>query len=173
MLTKKLGLLAVAVASISFGGAALADNTIAVSASIAEACVVSGGTAMSFGPLTMLDTVGPTTTPSVQAAAFDATCTNGTAAPKFTYVSSNTSGSDYRLIGATVATDFLAYTLYPSTDASGTAIAANTATAHPAFSPNGVKQTLDVSGKIVSSEKAAKHVQSYSDTITVTVSWGA
>jgi spore coat protein U-like protein len=173
MLTKKqVSLIAVALASISFGGVALADsNTIAVSASIAEACVVSGASTMPFGPLSMLDTVGPTSAASVQGATFDATCTNGTAAPRFTYVSANTSGSDYRMLGGT--SDFLVYTLYPSADASGTAIVANTATAHPAFAADGTKQTLDVSGKVAAAAKAAKPVQSYSDVITVTVSFGA
>jgi spore coat protein U-like protein len=168
--------LALAIGALVVAGGAWAVNdtsTMGSTATVAKECAVGNGGGLSFGTLEMLNltSAAQTTVDSVAASTFPAICTNGTTAPTFTYVSANTTGTNFRLKGVTTATEFIAYTPYPSADASLTAIVGAAATAHPAFTADGTTNTLDLSAKILAADKAAKLVQAYSDTITITAGW--
>ncbi|KAI3603852.1 hypothetical protein D8I24_2789 (plasmid) [Cupriavidus necator H850] len=134
---------------------------------------MGNGGGIAFSNLTMLDlsTATQTTADSTAASTFPAICTNGTGSPTFTYTSANTSGTDFRFIGGTDAAVFITYTLYPSADGTGTAIVGGNAVAHPDFTADGTTKTLNLSAKILAAAKAAKKVQTYSDTITITAGW--
>ncbi len=159
------------------GGAMAADtSTMGATASVAAACTVGAGTDIALGSLVMLTADGTQT--GVESfsvgTTFPAICTKGTPTPKFTFVSANPATStDFRLMGGTDASEFIAYTPYPSLDATGTAIVGTEAVAYPGFTANGVSQPLALSAKILATDKAGKSVQSYSDTITITASFGS
>lgn len=149
-------------------------STMAVTATIAAECAVANGGGLSFGTLTMLDksNAQQASADEMNVSSFPAICTTGTTNPTFTYVSLNTSssGTDFRLKG-TNGSDFIAYTLYPSTDLSLAAIVGGTAVAHPAFIADGTTNTLALSARILAADKATKSAQAYSDTITITAGW--
>ena len=178
----KISKLALTIGALMMTGGAMAasgdTSTVGSTATVAADCTVGAGSAIALGTLTMLTTDGTqTTADSTIGATFPAICTNGTTSPKFAYSSANSStgtgvAADFRLIGGTTATEFITYTPYPTSGGTGTAVS-GTAAAHPDFTANGVSQSLALSAKILAADKAKKSVQSYSDTITVTVSFGA
>jgi spore coat protein U-like protein len=166
-------LAAFSVALLSVGAFAAGNEaTMDVSASIAAECAIGNTAALAFGALSMLDNVGPTAlaSTSISGGTFDAICTTGTSAPKVKFTSKNTSGSDFRLLGADGTTPIV-YTL---TEANGTtAIAHDQPAAFGGFTADGTaKKDLAIIGKIAASEKGGKAVQSYSDIITITSSFG-
>jgi spore coat protein U-like protein len=169
----KFNRLAVALAAVMFSGAAWADGTVGVSATIAPECAVTQDAEIAFAQLSMLSGVAASTADSIGNGGMKAICTNGTTSPKFAFTSANSSGSDFRLVGTTDASVFITYSLHSGTGASGSAISYNTATAYPGFTPDGSLQTLPLSGKILATDKQGKKVQAYSDTITVTASFDA
>ncbi|MDB5907732.1 MAG: Spore coat domain protein [Massilia sp.] len=170
--------LALAIGALAIAGGAWAADTSTkgVSATVAAECAVGSGVAIALGPLEMLDlgTATQTVNDTVAGATFPAICTNGTTLPKFAYASMNTSGAgaDFRLkgVGGTV-NDYITYTLDPTLDGSGMPIGA-LAVAHPDFLADGTTNTLALSARILAANKAAKLVQAYIDTITITASWG-
>lgn len=172
----KISKLALAIGAMVMAGGAWADtSSMAASATVAAECAVGNGGEIALGTLEMLnlDTATQTTVDTTAGATFPAICTNGTTLPKFAYVSANAVTTDFRLKGAgTTANDYITYTPYPSSGGTGTPIVGAVAVAHPDFTVNGMSQPLALSAKILASSKAAKLVQAYSDTITITVSWG-
>ena len=148
-------------------------STMAVTATIVAECAVANGGGISFGTLTILDNSNAkqAIADDMAVSTFPAICTNGTASPTFTYVSANTSGTDFRLKGAAIGTEFIAYTPYPSADSTGTAIVGAAAVAHPAFRADGTTNTLALSARILAVDKKTKSAQAYSDTITITAGW--
>ncbi|NQW81163.1 MAG: spore coat protein U domain-containing protein [Polaromonas sp.] len=172
----KISKLTLAIGALMMAGGAMAasgdTSTVGSTATVAADCTVGAGSAIALGTLEMLTTDGTQTSTNTSAGAtFPAICTNGTTSPKFAYASANGVTGSFRLIGGTTATEFITYTPYPSSDGTGTAVS-GTAAAHPSFTANGVSQSLDLSAKILATDKAKKSVQSYSDTITITVSFG-
>ena len=174
----KLNKIALVVGAMVLGGSAMAatvdTGTVGVSATIAPACAVAdSNTNLVFSPLVMLDFINADTSPSDStiAGSFKAICTNGTTFPTFTYVSAHVSGSAFRLIG-TNGVDTIDYTLYQSTDSMASPVTSNVAVAHPTFTANGIQQTLALSARIIPSAKNTKLVQAYTDTITITASFG-
>jgi spore coat protein U-like protein len=169
----KISKLALAMGALVMAGGVLADtSTMTSSATVAAGCSVGAGGAIALGALAMLTTDGTqTAADSTAGATFPAICTNGTTSPKFAYVSANGLTGSFRLKGGTTATEFITYTAHPSSNGSGTAVS-GTAAAYTGFTANGVSQSLDLSAKILAADKATKSVQSYSDTITITVSFG-
>lgn len=174
----KMSKLALAVGALMMAGGAMAatddTSTMGATASVAAACTVGAGTEITLGSLEMLTADGTQTGVDTTAnATFPAICTKGTAYPKFSYISINAeSTTDFRLKGGTVLTEFITYTPYPTSGGTGTAIVGAAPVAHPAFTANGVSQSLALSAKILAIDKAGKSVQSYSDTITITASFG-
>jgi spore coat protein U-like protein len=166
--------IASALCAMLIAGAAMADTaTIEVTASISEACSVGNGTAIALGAMDMIDSNGgQATSDSVMSTTFAAICTNGTTAPKFSYASANEDGGNFRLKGDTDDEVFITYTLHQDTDASGSAVTADTEGDHPDFTADGTAQDLPLSVKVTSTDRAGKLAQSYADTITVTVSFG-
>jgi spore coat protein U-like protein len=165
--------LAWALCAMFVAGAAMADTaTINVTASIEETCSVGNGGTIALGTLSMIDDDGAQTTDdSVTSSTFSAICTNGTAAPKFAYSSGNEDGGNFRLIGATDDDVFITYTLHQDSTATEGAVTHAAENDHPDFTANGVSQDLPLSVKVAPSAKAGKLAQSYSDTITITVSF--
>lgn len=157
------------------GGAIAADSagSMGASATIAAECSVNtAGSIAITGPDMKMLTGGATSTENaVSTATFQAICTNGTTLPKLAY--SQTVGTSFALVGATTATDTLAYTLHQDATATLAAVTFNTAIAHPGFTANGISQPLALSIKIAPVAKNGKLVQQYNGTITVTSSFGA
>lgn len=172
----KLSKLVIAISATVLAGSAWAvddTSTMSTSAAVVAECSVGNGTAITLGTLSMLTDAGTQTAlNSTASATFPAICTNGTPSPKFSYVSGHVQGGVFRLQGGTTATEFINYTPFPSSDASGASIISGTAVAHPNFSADGTSKTLALSAKILAADKAAKSVQTYSDTITITASFG-
>lgn len=173
----KMSKLALAIGAMAMTGGVWAVNdtsTMGASATVVAECAVGNGSGIAFSTLEMLNlgTATQTTVDSTAGATFPAICTNGTTLPTFAYVSANAVTTDFRLKGAGVtANDYIAYTPYPTSGGTGTAIVGAAAVAHPDFTANGVSQALALSAKILAADKATKLVQAYSDTITITASW--
>ncbi|MFZ3141441.1 spore coat protein U domain-containing protein [Polaromonas sp.] len=172
----KFSKLALAIGALVMAGGAWAatdGSTMEVTASVAAACSVGNGGTMALGAITMLSADGTQTTTDTTAATatFPAICTTGTTAPTFTYVSTNALTGAFRLIGSTTATDFITYTLYPSTDGSGTVIASGTAVAYTGFVIDGTSKNLALSARIAPGAKTGQSVQNYTDTIAITVTF--
>ncbi|MGZ5201398.1 MAG: spore coat protein U domain-containing protein [Telluria sp.] len=149
-------------------------GTLSVTTAISPECAVAQKTALNIPQLTMLNTstaAQDTTTDDKAAGALNAICTNGTQTPQFRFSSANTSGSDFRLVG-TDATTFIVYTLWEGATASGTQIAHNTNAAFGTFTADGTQQVLNLSMKVAGADRAGASIQNYSDTITVTTSYG-
>ena len=172
----KFNKLVIAICAMVLSGTALAaDDTgiLGVSASVVAECSVGDGPAISLGALSMITDAGTQTALDTTAGStFPAICTNGTQSPTFSYVSENKQGNTFRLKGGTVTTEFIPYTPYLSSNGTGTAVVNSGAVAHPDFSADGTSKTLALSARILAVDKAAKSVQTYSDTITVTASFG-
>lgn len=166
--------LAFAVSTVLFAGGAAAQDTadVEVTATIVAACSVGNGAAtIALGNLQMIDTNGgQTTADDVGSTTFPAICTNGTDAPTFSYASANVDGTSFRLIGAD-STEYITYTLHQDSTGTLGAVTHATHAAHPDFTADGTSQNLAIAVKLTPAQKAAKTVQSYSDTITVTVSF--
>jgi spore coat protein U-like protein len=141
-----------------------------VTASIGEECSIGNAATLDFSALSMLSNGAPSTAASLSASGgtFDAICTAGTTTPKLKFSSANTSGSDFRLVGAD-GTTFIVYTLAES---GGTAIAYNTAASFTGFDADGTTKSLAITGSIAAGEKTGKAKQLYSDTITITSTYG-
>lgn len=171
---------ALAIGALVMAGGAWAINdtsTMGTSATVAAKCAVGDGGGIAFSTLTMLNMADATQTASdsVATSTFPAICTNGTSAPKFTYVSANALTTDFRLKGTgATANDYITYTPYSSNDGTGTAIVGGAATTYGGavpFAADGTTKTLNLSAKILAADKAAKLVQAYTDTITITAGW--
>ena len=151
------------------------SGVIGTTASIAASCSVANTSTsnLSFSALDTIDVNNASTSAnnSTVAGSFKAICTNGTAAPTFTYTSANGGTTDFHLNGVTTPAQTIVYTLYQSTDSTTNSVAINTPVAYPGFLTNGVQQTLNLSAKILAAAKSGKSVQSYADTITVTVTF--
>ncbi len=170
-MTSKMTKLMIALGALTVAGAAMAQSaTMGTAASIASECSVGNVVNLQFGDIQMLTTGAPSTSASESTGGgtFDAICTNGTPAPKFRFTSANTWFNDYRLMGAD-GTTYIAYTLATSSNA---AIAYGTPTTFSGFEANGSTQSLRIKGSIAAADKLGKVVQQYSDTITITASFG-
>lgn len=146
------------------------SGTMGVTASIAQECSIGNTATLAFSQLSMLSNGSAATTASASGSGgtFDAVCTSGTTTPKLKFTSANTGTSDFRLVGAD-GTTYIAYTLAES---GGTAIAYDTPATFTGFSADGTTKSLTVTGSIAASEKTGKAAQAYSDTITITSTYG-
>lgn len=171
MKNHNLAKFAVVAGAMLLAGTASAVNTLAVTANIASECAVSGNAPIAFGTLSTLSGAGPSTTNSVAAGSMDAVCTNGSGSPQFQYTSANAlATSTFRMVGADTTT-YIVYTLHQDATATLGPVTYDTPAAHPNFSANGAVQTLNLSGRILPADKNGKARQTYSDTITITVSF--
>lgn len=146
------------------------SGTMGVTASIGDECSVGSAVVLGFGQLAMLANGATSTVASASQSGgtFDAICTNGTSTPQLKFSSANTSGTDFRLVGADTTT----YIVYTLAESGGTAIAYNTAAGFTGFSADGSAKSLAIVGAIAASEKTGKAKQAYSDTITITSTYG-
>jgi spore coat protein U-like protein len=146
------------------------SGTMSVTASIVDECSVGNIATLAFGQLSMLSNGAPSAaaSASVSGGTFDAICTAGTTTPKLKFSSANTSGSDFRLVGA----DGTTYMVYTLAESGGTAIAYGTPASFTGFSADGSTKSLAIVGSIAASEKSGKAKQAYSDTITITSTYG-
>lgn len=165
--------LAAVAATLACAGAFATDSgsgTMGVTASIGEECSIGNVTALDFGQLSMLAAGAATSGASASSAGgtFDAICTNGTTTPKLKFTSANTAGSNFRLKGV----DGTSYMVYTLAESGGTAIAYDTAAAFTGFVAEGDTKSLAITGSIAASEKSGKAKQAYSDTITITSTYG-
>lgn len=170
MQLKKL-VAATAVALVSMG--AFADTgsaTMGVTASIAAECSVGNTTALDFGTLSTLSNGAASTTASTSTGGgtFDAICTNGTTTPTLAFSSANSSGTDFRLKGA----DGTTYIVYTLKESGGTGIAYNTPAPFADLAADGATHSLAIVGSIASTDRNGKLPQQYTDTITITSSYG-
>lgn len=161
-------------AMVITGGAWATDSgtgTIGATASILPACEVGTAVALNFGSLSMFNGAGARSTASSASTgggSFSAICTNGTVTPKLTFTSaSGDATTNFSLVGADTTT-LIAYTL----TGGGNPIVWNQAAAFTGLAGDGAAHALSIAGAIASSEKIGKLVQAYSDTITVTSSYG-
>jgi hypothetical protein len=157
-------------------GAQTDSNTgsLSVSTTISPECAVAENVALSITKLTMLNTTTAaqdTTTDDKAAGSLHAICTNNTPTPQLRFDSANVSGSDFRLKGAD-GTTYIIYTLWEGTTSSGTQITPATNAAFTGFAADGTQKTLDLSMKVAATDRAGAGIQAYSDTITVTTSYG-
>jgi spore coat protein U-like protein len=176
MMKTKFNKIAVAVAAALLSAGAFAAETtsgsatMGVTASIADECSVGSTVPLDFGQLSMLSggAQSNSASDSTGGGTFDAICTNGTTTPKLKFASQNTNGTDFRLKGADGST----YIIYTLAESGGTGITYNTPAAFAGFSATGETKSLAITGSIVASEKAGKAKQAYSDTITITSTYG-
>lgn len=149
------------------GGITGLTTSFNVEATVAPGCVVGSATTMSFGTLKMLDTDtgGLSANTDTATADFNATCTNGTLAPQLKFTSQNSTGTGFRMIGDT---DVMSYSLR---DNNGTPIAHDTFAQFADLVANGTLQKLSVTGVIAPSDKAAKAIGTYGDTVTIAVTF--
>jgi spore coat protein U-like protein len=167
--------LALALVSLSMAGGVMAagtdsgTSTMGATANIANECSVSSAVSLAWGTLAMLNAGAQSAVASASTGggSFDAICTNGTPLPKLRFTSANTGASDFRLVG-TDTTSFIGYTLATAADV-GINYGADAAFA--GFTADGTAKHLTIKGSISAGEKAAKLVQAYSDTITITSSF--
>ena len=167
--------LALALVSMTMAGGAMAAGTdsgtatMGATANIANECSVGSAVSLAWGTLAMLNAGAQSSTASASTGggSFDAICTNGSPLPKLRFTSANTGTSDFRLVGADTSS-YIGYTLATAADV---AIAYGTDAAFTGFTADGTAKHLTIKGSISASEKAAKKVQAYSDTITITSSF--
>lgn len=167
----------VVAAALTAGAACAAQTdsgtgTLNVTATIAPECAVGENAPIAFGTLSMLSGTGQNTSDSTGTGAIDAICTNGAPTPQFRYTSANSSGTDFRLVGGD-ATTFIPYSLYQSGDSTAAPVTYNTDAAHPDFTATGASEVLNMSARILAADRNGKPMQTYSDTITITTSFGA
>lgn len=160
---------AAALLSVSAYAADSGEATMGVTASIGQECSIGNIAPLAFGALGMLNNGAQSSadSASITGGTFDAICTAGTNLPKLKFTSANSSGSDFRLLGADDA-----YIVYTLKESGGTPIAYNAAAAFGGFEADGTARNLAIVGAISADEKRAKAAQSYSDTITITSSYG-
>jgi spore coat protein U-like protein len=174
MMKTKFNKMAFALAAALLSAGAFATDsgsaTMGVTASIADECSVGNTVILDFGQLSMLSNGAQSSSASISVSGgtFDAICTNGTTTPKLKFASANTSGTDFRLKGADGST----YIVYTLAESGGTAIAYDTAAAFTGFSADGTTKSLAITSSIAATEKAGKAKQAYSDTITITSTYG-
>lgn len=117
-----------------------------------------------------------TTADTVNTGTFKATCTNGTAGALFAYTSGKLglpAATTFTMTtGGATALETIKYALYPSNDATGTALVEAAATAYPGFLADGIQKTLNLSVKILADDKVAKKIGTYTDTVTIDVTFG-
>jgi spore coat protein U-like protein len=161
---------AAALLSVSALATDSGNNTMGVTASIGEECSIGNTATLDFGQMSMLDNGAPSSAASSSATGgtFDAICTSGTTTPKLKFTSANTSGTDFRLKGADGST----YIVYTLAESGGIAIAYDTAATFTGFSADGATKSLAIVGSVAGSEKIGKAKQNYSDTITITSTYG-
>lgn len=164
---------AIAATLVSAGAFAVdsGTGTMAVTASIAEECSIGNTAALAFGQLSVLTNgaASSAASDSLSGGTFDAICTTGTTTPKLRFTSANAGATNsFRLVGAD-GTTFIVYTI---SESGGTAIAYDTAAAFTGFSADGATKNLGIVGSIAASEKSGKAKQAYTDTITITSSYG-
>ena len=154
--------------------AAATDGTPAsfdVTASVQAQCAVGITQTLALGNLTMIDTtnVAQAATDDTQTATFDAICTNGTASPVFKFDSANNAAGVFNMASGA---NLVKYSLYQGASTSATQIASGTASAYDGFNADGTVNHLSITGKVAAADKQAAPVGSYSDTVTITVSFG-
>lgn len=171
----KMNKLALAIGALVMAGGAMAGASgtapIGVNAVIVNECSVGNVLPLAFGTLSMLNNgaQSATASDSTGGGTFDAICTDAAPTPKLKFTSANTGATtDFRLVGADTST-FIVYTLKES---GGPAITLATDAAFTAFSADGMTKNLAIAGSIAFGDKAAKKAQAYSDTITITSSFG-
>lgn len=164
---KRLAVVASALACASAFATDSGSGTMGVTASIAEECSIGNVTALDFGQLSMLDAGAVTGAASASSGGgtFDAICTSGTTTPKLKFTSANTTGADFRLKGGS------SYIVYTLKDGS-TEIAYGTPASFTGFVADGTAKPLVITGSIAASEKTGKPIQAYTDTITITSTYG-
>jgi spore coat protein U-like protein len=145
-------------------------GNMGVTASIAEECSVGNTVTLDFGQLALLNNgaASNAASNSIGGGTFDAICTAGTTTPKLKFSSANTGGSDFRLVGA----DGTTYIVYTLAESGGTEIVYDTPAAFSGFSADGAAKNLAITGSISATEKAGKAKQVYTDTITITSTYG-
>jgi spore coat protein U-like protein len=167
-----------AITGFVLGGSGMAmaadTTTFGVSASVEEACVVGTTGDMSFGSLALLDaTSGKVVTSGNNdaTATFYQACTTGTTGVEFAF--DGTALTGFAMEGAGDTPDTIAYTLFAdSSRADGlTKATAKASSAFSGFAADGADHQLTVYGRIDLASMVAKKVDSYSDTVTVTVSY--
>jgi spore coat protein U-like protein len=177
---KKFKVLLGFAAFLAFGAAQAGQTdsntgSLSVAATISPECAVAQNGGLSITKLTMLDTTNAaqdTTTNDTATGSLHAICTNGTQTPMLRFSSANEGGTtNFRLVG-TDGTTFIVYTLWEGLTSSGTQIAHNTDAAFTGFSADGTQKTLNLSMKVTAAARATAGIQAYSDTITVTTSYG-
>ena len=174
-MSKRMNQLAAFMAAMAATGtvwAANDDATFGVSANIASQCVVGNTSAMAFGTLDMLNAAngGLSTAKNNATAQFDATCTNGTGSPTLKFASENGGGTAFKLKNGS---DLITYTLYEGATDGGTAIAHNAHASFGGFDADGTVKSLQVTGRILDTDKNGKPIGAYSDTVTITVGFTA
>lgn len=161
-------------AAVLCGAAGATDSgsaTMDVTAAITDECSVGQTVALAFGNLSVLSngSQSSTASESTGGGTFKAICTNGTSLPKLKFTSANAGATtSFRLVGA----DGLTHIVYTLAESGGTAIAYNTAAAFTGFEADGTEDSLAIKGSIAASEKNAKLKQAYTDTITITSTYG-
>ena len=162
------------VTALASAGAFATDSgteTMDVTASIAEECSIGNTAALAFGQLSVLanGTASSAASDSLSGGTFDVICTSGTTTPKLRFSSANAgSTNSFRLVGADATT----YIVYTISESGGTAIAHDTAAAFTGLDADGTTKNLGIVGSIAASEKSGKAKQAYTDTITITSSYG-
>jgi spore coat protein U-like protein len=154
-----LGFLALGLASTS-ASAATTTATFTVSAQVANACTISAGNTLDFGPYTGVE-IDKSTTISV-------TCTNGGTYNIGLNGGTTTGGTDLQRKMAGPNTATLLYNLYTASDLA--TVWGNTSANHwVSGTGTGSAQSITVFGKLPGSQGLT--VGSYSDTITATVNY--
>jgi spore coat protein U-like protein len=173
-------LTAILAAGLVFGASGMAmagtdTATFYVGASVDAACVVGSTGDMNFGSLALLDaTAGKvvTTGNNDATATFYQACTNGT--PSATLAFAGNAGSGFAIAGTGGAPDSIAYTLFSDSGRSTGAITNATpasASGFSGFAADGLNHQITVYGRIALASMVSKKVDTYSDTVTVTVSY--
>lgn len=174
---KRAGRFAVAVVALMTAGGAWAGTDtveLTVSATVPKACVVGTPTAMSFGSLQLLDAAaGKVVTGGAADAAgtLSVACTNGATGVSFTFV--GTAASDFSLRQEAAPTNTVGYALFAD-PARSDGIArglAKASSAFAGFAANGTDRQLTIYGRLALAGLATKPVGTYTDTVTVTVSY--
>ena len=169
----KMNKLAVAIAAMAMMGAALAaadTASLAVSATVENACAISAGT-LAFGTLTLgvnpgMGTVTPANKDADSGATISIVCTNGATAAITAGLGVQPSGTVRRMISGS---DYLAYELY--TDA-GRGTVLDSTTGAIAYTGTGATTTdKAVYGRITGAQLAAAKKGSYADTVAMTITY--
>jgi spore coat protein U-like protein len=154
---KKVLMAMVAVALVAMAGSAMAADSasVTVSASIAGNCRFSTNTGtVSFG--TLDPEAGGNVSGTVTQPVF--WCTRGTAYTIGDDVGLHETGSTYRMVHATSATDFIPYTF--AYTATGTGAGAGIAN----------RITMNIAAQVLDADYINALAGSYSDTVTLTIS---